>query len=95
MSTANTSPPDVDASLLHIVHPFVLKNLHSVMNHVIRFRKYLGSLPAPGEKPHIARDVIVDLVDNSGVKLQVLSKAISEVIPEVNSIRCKPIHLVR
>jgi len=79
--------PEADSSLLHFVHPYVLKNLHAVTNHVLRFRKYLGSLPVPGEKPHIARDVIVDLVDNSGVKLQVLSKAITEIVAEVNNIR--------
>jgi hypothetical protein len=59
-------------SLLHLGHPFALEHLNGVATHIRQFRTYLGSLAASSENSQIARDVLADLVDTSGVDIVAL-----------------------
>lgn len=64
--------------LLHLVHPRALDHLNSALTHVRRFRTHLGSLSARGENAQIAKDVLVDLVDCSGVDLGLLLEVLRD-----------------
>jgi len=67
------SPP-----LLLLAHPFALEHLTAALTHVTQFRVYLGSLSASSENSQIARDVLTDLVDSSGVDIVALGRFLVE-----------------
>jgi hypothetical protein len=72
--------------LLHLAHPFTLQNFITALKHVKGFRAFLGSLPAGGENSQIAKEVLVDLVDYSGVDLTALISALENIIERVQSL---------
>jgi hypothetical protein len=72
--------------LLHLAHPFILQNFITALKHVKAFRTFLGSLPAGGENSQIAKEVLVDLVDYSGVDLTGLITALEGVLERVQSL---------
>ena len=72
--------------LLHLAHPFTLENFITALKHVKEFRTFLGSLPAGGENSQIAKEVLVDLVDCSGVDLTGLILALEEVLERVQNL---------
>ena len=72
--------------LLHLAHPFTLQNFITALKHVKEFRAFLGSLPAGGENSQIAKEVLVDLVDCSGVNLTGLISALEEVLERVQRL---------
>lgn len=74
--TNQTYPP----ILLNLAHPYATRNLFTILQHLKRFRTYLGSLSAGGENSRIARDVLVDLVDCSGVDFEALYPVIEEIV---------------
>jgi len=55
------------------------------LKHVKSFRAFLGSLPAGGENSQIAKEVLVDLVDCSGIDLTGLITVLEEVYERVQS----------
>lgn len=73
------------SALLHLVHPFTLDGMHRGLNHVKRFRSYLGSLSPRGENAQIAKDELIDMVNCSGINLDALEKTISEFLGEVKA----------
>jgi hypothetical protein len=73
------SIPSLDAPpLLHLVHPIAVEYLNLVLMHVRQLRAYLGSLSASSENSHMARDVLTDLVDSSGVDIAALEPFLAE-----------------
>ena len=72
--------------LLHLAHPYTLQNFITALKHVKEFRAFLGSLPAGGENSQIAKEVLVDLVDCSGVDLTGLISTLEEVLGRVQSL---------
>ena len=76
-SSSLDAPP-----LLHLVHPFALEHLNAVSTHVRQFRAYLGSLSASSENAQIARDILTDLVDMSGVDLVALGPFLVECVQD-------------
>ncbi|TFK42513.1 hypothetical protein BDQ12DRAFT_676334 [Crucibulum laeve] len=66
--------------LLTLIHPYAVQNVLTALRHVRQFRSFLGSLPAGGENAHIAKDVLIDLVDRSGVDFTALSNLLEEVV---------------
>jgi len=72
--------------LLHLIHPSGLTTLHSLLTHVKRFRSYLGSLSTTAENAQIAKDVLVDLVDCSGIDLLKLEPLLTEFVPVVQAL---------
>ncbi|KAL0581552.1 pseudouridine synthase pus4 [Marasmius crinis-equi] len=72
-------------SLLHLVHPQALQTLIEAITNTKRVRQYLGSLTAKAENSQIARDVLIDQVDCSGINLSELLPILGEVYEAVKS----------
>ncbi|KAF8892522.1 hypothetical protein BD779DRAFT_1670216 [Infundibulicybe gibba] len=73
------SPPQPDNPLdspifLHLIHPYGLGNFTTVLKYIQHFRNHVGSFNPPGEGAHIARDILVDLVDRSGIDFSALGE---------------------
>lgn len=83
---ASAPPTPSSPILLHLVHPNALRNLTAVLGHVRRFRAYIGSLPAGGESSHVAKDVLIDLVDHSGIDFAALDQVLIECIRESSTL---------
>lgn len=75
--------------LLHLSHPLALHHFSSAIAHLTQFRGYLGSLSASGENAQIARDVLVDLVDNSGIEFSALLLLLSECLKDCQLLDSK------
>ncbi|KAF7338233.1 hypothetical protein MVEN_02048500 [Mycena venus] len=58
--------------LLHLAHPYALKNLHAAVSNVARFKNKIGSLSASEENSQIAKSVLVDLIDCCGIDFNAL-----------------------
>lgn len=59
-----------------------------------QFRGYLGSLSARGENAQIARDVLIDLVDNSGIDFGALVLLLSECLKDCQLLDSKPTQFI-
>nr|GAT53238.1 predicted protein [Mycena chlorophos] len=78
-------PPNVATPImLHISHPFALKNLHAAVGHVNKFKNKIMSLNASEENSHLAKSVLLDLIQCSGVDLRALESLLSELLVEAN-----------
>jgi hypothetical protein len=73
-------------TLLHLVQPFALTNLLGMLKHVKRFRGYLGSLTPKGEKAQIAKDILVDVVDCSGIDLAALDSVLESHAQDIKAM---------
>ncbi|KAL5535488.1 hypothetical protein ACEPAF_3582 [Sanghuangporus sanghuang] len=78
-----TSSVYLSSSLLHLVHPYMLGTLHRFVQHVRRFRGFLGSKMRAEEHLQVAREILIDCVDSSPVDLEALDKVLSEIKSEV------------
>jgi hypothetical protein len=92
-SPALKSPLDAP-SLLHLVHPFALEHLNAVATHVRQFRAYIGSLSASSENSQIARDVLADLVDTSGVDIAALEPFLVECAQDCRMLDSEPFYSI-
>jgi hypothetical protein len=72
--------------LLHLVHPLALTNLTTVVFHVNRFHQYLTSMTPKQENSQYAKEIMLDLVNSSGLVLKVLEDTLSTAIPEASAI---------
>lgn len=72
--------------LLHLAHPLALTNLTAVVSHVNRFHQYLTSMTPKQENSQYARDIMLDLVNSSGLVLKALENILSAAIPEASAI---------
>ena len=77
--------------MLHLVHPFALEHLNAVSTHVRQFRAFLGSLSASSENAQIARDVLADLVDTSGIDFAALESFLVECVQDCRLLDSEPI----
>ena len=57
---------------LHLVHPFALQEFSVLVTHIKQYRAYLGSLTPKGQNAQIAKDILIDVVDNSGIDFAAL-----------------------
>ncbi|KAJ6502473.1 hypothetical protein C8R45DRAFT_620728 [Mycena sanguinolenta] len=64
--------------LLHLAHPYSLKSFHAAVSNVARFKTTIGSLSASEENSHMAKSVLVDLIDCSGVDFKALEPVLVE-----------------
>ena len=80
---------------LHLVHPFALAQLHSAAEHVKRFSDQLSRLPAKGDSARIAKDVLMDATEGSGVDLALLGPLLAEVLQDCKKLdgELPPSHL--
>jgi hypothetical protein len=69
--------------MLHILHPFAFSQLQAVLLHVRAFHRLLKSLYPRTESAMLARDVLVDNIDSSGINLDALDAALNEIKDEV------------
>ncbi|KAJ3490206.1 hypothetical protein NLI96_g1591 [Meripilus lineatus] len=67
-----SSPPLANPIFLHLTHPYLVKCLQIALKHVTGFFDFLKEMNPRGENAQIARDVLVDTIDSSGIDLQVL-----------------------
>lgn len=72
--------------LLHLTHPFILPNLIGVIMHVNRFYHSLSALTPKGENSQIARDILMDVIDCSGLDLRGIEDILKVLMPDVRSI---------
>ncbi|KAJ7235441.1 hypothetical protein B0H12DRAFT_1027447 [Mycena haematopus] len=75
--------------LLHLAHPYSLKSLHGAVSNVARFKNIIGSLSASEENSHIAKSVLVDLIDCSGVDFKALEPVLAELLADTNKLGSK------
>ncbi|KAH9935022.1 uncharacterized protein B0H18DRAFT_1207647 [Fomitopsis serialis] len=74
------SSTSLNASIfVHLVHPYSLERIRIILGYIKRFRDHVASLTAKGENAQIARDVLLDVVDCSGIDLERLSIVFTEV----------------
>ncbi|KAJ7095311.1 hypothetical protein B0H15DRAFT_967571, partial [Mycena belliarum] len=102
LSMFDTQPP---STLLHLAHPYALSNIQAAVSNVIRFKNKIGSLSASEENSQIAKNVLVDLIDCSGVDLSALEPLLSELLVEAKKFgveetrrslaQCEPVGLMR
>jgi hypothetical protein len=68
--------------VLLLAHPHALKNLHTALSHVTSFRSKIGSLSPSEENSQMAKSILVDLIDCSGVDLNALEPVLSDLLAE-------------
>lgn len=77
---------EISPVLLHLVHPFALQNLIAALKHIKRFYQYVKSTTASVEKSQIAKDLLLDLVDCSGLNLEGLETVLEASIQGINGL---------
>lgn len=61
------------------MHPYSLGRIRTILGYIKRFRDHIASLTPTGENAHIAREVLVDVVDCSGIELDRLNTVLGEI----------------
>ncbi|GJJ16006.1 hypothetical protein Clacol_010285 [Clathrus columnatus] len=69
----------VPSSLIHLVHPYALRNLIDVLSHINSFRAYLDTLTASKLKSSLAKELVMDTLDKSGLNLKEIEVAIRKI----------------
>ncbi|KAG6899741.1 hypothetical protein C0993_007270 [Termitomyces sp. T159_Od127] len=72
--------------LLHICHPYFLDNFVTALSHVQRFCVYVKSLTPRGRTAQIARDITVDLINNSGIDVSALLATLEQTRQEAKVV---------
>ncbi|KAI0345167.1 hypothetical protein BDW22DRAFT_1390553 [Trametopsis cervina] len=68
-----------DASiLLHLIHPFALKNLLAAVTHVKRFYDQIHQASPKTELAQLAKDALSDVIDSSGIILNALGHLLED-----------------
>jgi len=80
------SSPFDSPILLHLTHPWILKNLIGVIMHVNRFYHSLSALTPKGENSQIARDILMDVINYSGLDLRGIEEILRGTMSDVRSI---------
>jgi hypothetical protein len=91
IATPDNSKPEIPSIphiFLHIIHPYSLATLHCLLEHLKRFRAYLGGISAAHAQ--IAKDVLVDLIDSSGIDLAKLDVIFATFGTELKSLDGEP-----
>ncbi|KLO14499.1 hypothetical protein SCHPADRAFT_939554 [Schizopora paradoxa] len=76
---------DTYYNLLHLIHPFPLECLINLTRHVARLRLWLTMITAKSEKAQMAKEMLLDIVDSSGINLEVVVKSLMEARADVKS----------
>jgi hypothetical protein len=70
--------PDLASVLLHLVHPYALKNLYTAVANVKRFHDQVNQALPKTENAQLAKDALTDLFDSSGVVMAGLTPLLEE-----------------
>jgi len=73
--------------LLHLAHPFALQNLITALKHVRRYYQFLKTSSAKIEKSQIAKDVLIDMIEYSGLDLEGLETILDLNIQSVEALQ--------
>jgi hypothetical protein len=76
----------MSTTFLHLLHPYALGHLRATLDDVRNFYEQLAKYPAVGENAQIAKNVIVDVVECSGIKLTVLDDVLAAVAEDLKGI---------
>ncbi len=76
---------DTYYNLLHLVHPFPLECLINLTRHVAKLRLFLMMISAKSEKAQMSKDLLLDMVDSSGINLEAVVKSLMEARADVKS----------
>lgn len=68
---------------VHLVHPYSLWRIRMILGYVKRFRDHIASLTPTGENAQIAKEVLLDVVDCSGIELDRLDTVLGEVYQSI------------
>ncbi|KAI0082625.1 hypothetical protein K474DRAFT_1654738 [Panus rudis PR-1116 ss-1] len=79
--------------LLHLAHPYAIRNVQVALSHVKRFRDEIKGHTARGENAQIAKEFLMDLLNSSGVNLDELSPILEEC--KANARKASPDNLRR
>jgi len=85
-------PPFGSPTFVHILNPYSLGKFQVALSHVKRLHDYIASLSAKAENAQIAKDVLLDVVDSSGLNLDQLARALSEVFHGLQSVDQDSLH---
>ena len=85
-SRLSGSPTLTTPILLHLAHPFVFRIVLDTLRYVNTFRTFLGSLPAGSENSRIAKALLVDAVECSGVDFAGLISLLEETLESRQSL---------
>ena len=81
--------PDLLCDLLHLNHPFALENLLGALKHLKNFRDLLSKYPAGEEKAHVAKEIVLDLVDSCGIQFSELLKLLEDHLAKIRQVDSK------
>ncbi|KZT09518.1 uncharacterized protein LAESUDRAFT_508521 [Laetiporus sulphureus 93-53] len=88
------SSPSLDFSnFLHLIHPLSLGQVLDMLNHVKRFRDHISSLSAKSENAQIAKDVLMDIVTSSGIKLDQLRQELGQTLQRAKGLSTDDLQL--
>ncbi|KAF9075212.1 hypothetical protein BDP27DRAFT_1315692, partial [Rhodocollybia butyracea] len=80
---------------LHLVHPTALQNLRTSLGHIKQFQAYLAKLTPRTENAQLSRDILLDLVECSGIDIQGLDailEKLSKSVQEFSAMAsCQPL----
>ncbi|KAK7054787.1 pseudouridine synthase pus4 [Paramarasmius palmivorus] len=89
-TSVGPSTPDsnvtVSPNMLHFAHPQALQNVLDAVTNVKKFREFLGALTARSENSQIARDVLIDQIDCSGVDLGGLIPILTDLRDSIQTV---------
>ncbi|KAF5377046.1 hypothetical protein D9757_007706 [Collybiopsis confluens] len=80
------SSNDLHAPLfLHLVHPRALQNLQTALTHVKQLGSYLASMTPRTENAQLSREVLLNLVECSGIDLEGLDSILDKLAKSVRA----------
>lgn len=77
---------------LHLVHPYSLKKLVSLVGHIRTLRDYVLSLNPSTENSRLAKDVLIDVVDNCGVILDKVEPTLTDLLKDASTMNSERSH---
>ena len=64
--------------LLHLVHPYALRNLSTAIAHIRRFQEQVNQAHPKTDNALLSKEALMDVIDSSGVILTGLTPLLDE-----------------
>ena len=87
------SSPLLNPTLLHLIHPISLNKLISFVGHIRRLRDFVAGLNPSAENSRLAKDVLLDVIDNSGVDLNHIELMLADLLRAAGSMSSESLYL--
>lgn len=71
---------------MHLIHPLGCGTLRNILPHIRSFRAFLSSRHLTSEALQMADDVLIDMIERSGIDLGKLEPLIAQQLENINSI---------